>query len=378
MSRTRRFPAPISSPPSLSAGFDIRFMREALALAEKGRGWVAPNPLVGCVIVKDDRIIGRGYHRRYGACHAEVAALTEAGERARGATMYVTLQPCNHFGKTPPCTEAVIRAGIRRLVIAARDPNLKTKCEDGRQKLVTAGIEIATGIGETEALKQNEVYVHNLRHRRPFVVLKLAATLDAKIADFAGRSRWITSEASLDYVHRLRGEYAAILVGAGTVRKDNPSLTCRAPGMRNPLRVVLDPRLTVPASSRVFMPPGAVLLFHGSQAPPKSRRQFRSQDISIREIGLDRDGLLAWPEILDRLFQTGIASVLIEGGAKVAASALSAGIVNKLYLFLAPRILGQGISFSNELGPRPLSKAIAMKDWRSLRVGNDLLIEGYF
>ena len=219
-------------------------MREALALADKGRGMVAPNPLVGCVIVRDGGIVGRGYHRRYGAAHAEAAAIRDAGSAARGATMYVTLQPCNHYGHTPPCTNAILKAGIRRLVYAADDCNPKSNCSDGLARLRAGGIEVEGGIGRAEALRQNEVYFMNRKHQRPFVALKLAATLDAKIADFQGRSQWITSEEARAQVHRLRGEYAAILVGERTVQTDDPRLTGRTPGRRNPIRVILDARRT--------------------------------------------------------------------------------------------------------------------------------------
>lgn len=328
---------------------DERYMREALALAEQGRAQVAPNPVVGCIIIRAGKVVGRGWHREYGACHAEVAALTEAGPRSRGATMYVTLQPCNHYGKTPPCTSAVIRSGIRRLVIAAVDPNPKTCCDDGLRRICAAGIEVESGVLAAEAERQNEFYFHNLRQGRPFVALKLAATLDGRIADSTGKSQWITSEAARDYARHLRGRYQAILVGAGTVRADNPRLTCRIPGRRNPVRVILAGRRKLPGKSRVFTGPGRTLVIPGLR--------------------------LSWPSILDRLYRSGISSVLVEGGARVAASALDAGIVDKLYYFIAPRILGPGLAPSDHLRPRGLEAAIQLKDWRVIPVGPDLLIE---
>lgn len=352
-------------------------MSEAIALAEKGRGLTTPNPVVGCLIVKDGKVVGRGYHKRYGACHAEVAAITDAGRRARGGTMYVTLQPCNHFGKTPPCTDAVIRSGVKRLVIAAPDPNPKTKCDEGMNKLRAAGIKVKFGVCAAQALRQNEVYFFNVAHALPFVALKLASTLDAKIADFQEHSQWITGEEARERVHVLRGQYAAILVGSRTVQTDNPRLTCRMPGRRSPLRIVLDPELVLPLTAHVFRQSGKTVVFCAPNARPERRKAFLKKGITLYEAGQTPDGLLDWHAILSQLYAQDIASVMVEGGARVAASALSAGIVNKLYLFLAPLILGGGISYSEELRPRKLEHAIKLKEWHTTQVGNDLLIEAY-
>jgi len=363
--------------PISQSEIDLQYMQEALALAEEGRGRVAPNPLVGSVLVKDGRIVGRGYHRRYGARHAEVEAIADAGRLAKGATMYVTLQPCNHFGKTPPCVDAILNAGIRRIVIAAEDPNPKSKCDDGLRRLKEAGVKVKTGVARTQAMKQNEVHLHNVKYQRPFVALKLAATLDAKIADFQGKSQWITSEPSRDYVHRLRGEFASILVGSRTVQTDNPRLTCRVRGRKNPLRVVLDPDLSLPTKALVFNQPGRVIVFTSRKAVAARKKPFERKHIDVIEVDEDHDGLLIWTQVLDHLYQQEIASVLVEGGSRVAASALQAGIVNKVYLFLAPMILGGGITYSDELVPRRLEQAIRLKDWISTPIGDDLLIEGY-
>ncbi|MEO0108219.1 MAG: bifunctional diaminohydroxyphosphoribosylaminopyrimidine deaminase/5-amino-6-(5-phosphoribosylamino)uracil reductase RibD, partial [candidate division WOR-3 bacterium] len=227
-------------------------MRQALALAERGLGRVAPNPLVGCVLVKDGTIVGQGYHRRYGGRHAEVEALAAAGQKACGATMYVTLQPCNHVGKTPPCTDAIIAAGVKRVVFATCDPNPGSDCKRGTDKLVDSGIEVSVGICRDEAERLNDIYFHRLRTSRPFVALKLAATLDGKIADFQGRSQWITSDEARQEVHRLRSAYDAILVGSRTVETDDPRLTSRVPGCRSPVRLVLDADLSLSPRAQVL------------------------------------------------------------------------------------------------------------------------------
>jgi diaminohydroxyphosphoribosylaminopyrimidine deaminase/5-amino-6-(5-phosphoribosylamino)uracil reductase len=357
---------------------DEQFMSEAIALAEKGRGLTAPNPVVGCVIVRDGKIVGRGYHRRYGACHAETAAIDDAGRKARGGTLYVTLQPCNHFGKTPPCTDAVVKSGVKRVVIAARDPNPKTKCDEGLNKLRKAGIKVEFGVNAAQAERQNEVYFFNLAEHRPFVALKLASTLDAKIADFQEHSQWITGDESRELVHRLRSQHAAILVGSRTVQTDDPRLTSRLPGKRpQPLRVVLAPELDLPLTASVFKQRGEAIVFCAPDARPERRRAFEKKGIRLFEAGRTSDGLLDWKGILGQLYAQDITSVLVEGGARVAASALSAGIVNKLYLFLAPMILGGGISYAEELRPRKLEQAIRFKEWHTTQVGNDLLIEAY-
>jgi len=356
---------------------DLRFMREALAIAENGRGFVSPNPVVGCVIVRRGKVVGRGYHARYGECHAEVAAVARAGRRARGGTMYVTLQPCNHFGKTPPCTDAVIRSGIGRLVIAAMDPNPKTMCDDGLLKIRAAGITVTTGVCAAEALRQNEFYFHSLKHHRPFAALKLAATLDGMIADAQGRSKWITGPEARARVQLLRAKYDAVLVGAGTVQADNPRLNCRTSGERHPTRVVLDHSLSISPRSRLLSCPGRTIVFCSARVPVRKRQRLgtdRVEVIPVREQKRDRQ---FWHEVLAALMERRIASVLVEGGAEVAASVLKARMVSKLYLFLAPRILGSGKSFSAGLGATNLNQAISLREWQTEPVGSDLLVTGY-
>jgi diaminohydroxyphosphoribosylaminopyrimidine deaminase/5-amino-6-(5-phosphoribosylamino)uracil reductase len=356
---------------------DLGFMREALALAEKGRGFVSPNPVVGCVIVRRGKVVGRGCHARYGDCHAEVAAIARAGKRARGGTMYVTLQPCNHFGKTPPCADAVIRSGIKRLVIAALDPNPKTMCDAGLMRIRDAGIRVLTGVCETEALRQNEVYFHNLRFQRPFVALKLAATLDGMIADAKGRSKWITGPEAHARVQLLRAEYDAVLVGAGTVRADNPRLTCRIAGKRHPVRIVLDHSLDISPRSRLLSCPGRTIVFCSERAPARNRRRLNSDKVEVIPVREQKRDRQFWQEVLAALMERRIASVLVEGGAEVAASAMKARRVSKLYLFLAPRILGSGKSFSSGLGATNLNHAIPVREWQTEPVGGDLLVTGY-
>lgn len=352
-------------------------MLQALALAEKGRGFVSPNPVVGCVIVNRGKVVGRGLHARYGECHAEVAAIGRAGRRARGGTMYVTLQPCNHFGRTPPCTDAVIGSGVKRLVIAALDPNPKTMCDHGLMKIRAAGIRVKTGVCETEALRQNEFYFHGLKFHRPFVALKLAATLDGMIADVRGRSKWITGPESRAYGQSLRAKYDAVLVGAGTVAADNPRLTCRLPGKRHPVRAVLDHSLDISPRSRLLSGPGRTVVFCSRQVPEQKRRRLASSKVQVVPVNEEKRDAQFWRELLQVLRQQGITSVLVEGGAEVAASALKARVVSKMYLFLAPRILGRGKSFTTGLGETPLNKAIPLRELQAAPVGGDLLVQGY-
>jgi diaminohydroxyphosphoribosylaminopyrimidine deaminase/5-amino-6-(5-phosphoribosylamino)uracil reductase len=355
---------------------DHRYMCEALSLAEKGRGFVSPNPMVGCVIIKDAHIVGRGYHRRCGACHAEVAALTEAGEAARGATMYVTLQPCNHYGKTPPCTSAVIESGVRRLVIAAKDPNPKTKCRDGLARLRSAKIEVQFGVCAQEAERQNEVYFHNLKYERPFVALKLATTLDGRIADLHYRSKWISGPEAREFAHHLRAEYDAILVGSNTIDYDDPRLTCRLEGRRNPVRVVLASTMKLGTRSAVFNQPGRTIVLCAPGPSEKHQARYRAKGIEFHEVS-SRGRILDWPSVLEFLWNQGITSVLIEGGGLVATTALLAEVVNKLYFFVAPKILGQGRSYFEPPEMRALGQALELREWRPVPVGRDILIEAY-
>jgi len=360
---------------------DQHYMELALELAARGRGYTSPNPMVGAVVVKNGRIVGKGFHEAAGKPHAEVNAINDAGDDAGGAVIYVTLEPCNHTGRTPPCTEKIIRAGIRRVVTAMEDPNPSVR-GGGIARLMSAGIEVTTGVCEDKARKLNEVFVKFVTTGRPFVLLKCAATLDGRIATRTGDSKWVTGPAARAYVHRLRHEYDGILVGIGTVKSDNPSLTARIEGQitRDPIRIILDTRLSIPQSSLVLNlnSDSPTLLVTGSNLSPVQSSQMKKKGVRIiecptQEFGIDLNALM------ERLGKLGITSVLIEGGSRAAASALNAGIVDKVAFFYAPKILGgdDGAPMCRGTGPELMNQSIQIRDIRIQRFEDDILVEGY-
>ncbi len=308
---------------------DEEYMRMALELAELGRGFVSPNPLVGAVVVRDGRVVGVGYHRRYGEEHAEVRAIGDAGKSARGSTLYVTLEPHNFHGKQPPCTEAIIEAGIRRVVVGALDPNPRVRGK-GIKRLREAGIEVKVGVLEGEVRRQNEVFFTFHEKGRPFVALKMAITLDGRIADWEGRARWITGEEARRRVHLLRSYYDAVLVGAGTVRADDPLLTVRHTFTeRQPLRVVLTRSGDLPCNARIF-----------SGDPPTLVLYVRRPDCDLPDgvEGVRFSGDIR--EALSILKGRGITSVLVEGGGQVFTAFLRSSLADKVFVFVSPKFLG--------------------------------------
>lgn len=354
---------------------DERFMREALELAGRGRGRVSPNPMVGAVLVRQGRVVGRGWHRRFGSAHAEVEAIRDAGGSARGAVLYVTMEPCCFQGKTPACTDAIGRAGIRLVEAAVRDPNPRVRGQ-GLRCLRALGIKTRLGLLRNEARRLNEAYFTFVQKRRPFVVLKVAATLDGMIADRWSRSRWLTGPAARQLGQALRQSADAIVVGAGTVRADDPRLTCRMAKGRRLVRVILDTELAVSPGSRVFREPGPVLVLAGFRHEARAARLER-QGAEVVALGSNAGGLLSWPRILGCLYRRGLATVLVEGGATVASSALDAGVVDKVCAFHAPLILGPGRSFTQEMRARPLGRAIRLSRVEHRSIGPDVLTEGY-
>jgi diaminohydroxyphosphoribosylaminopyrimidine deaminase/5-amino-6-(5-phosphoribosylamino)uracil reductase len=355
-------------------------MQRSLALAKKGIGLVSPNPLVGCVIVKADRVVGEGYHRHFGGPHAEVYALAQAGTQAQGATLYVSLEPCCHVGKTPPCVDAVIEAGIRRVVIAVADPN-PLVAGGGIDRLRTAGVEVTLGVCETEASQLNESFFHYIRTHRPFITLKCAITLDGKIATRTGDSRWITGTAAREEVHRMRHATDAILVGLGTVLQDDPLLTTRLPQGHgvNPLRIVVDSALQLPLTAQVatVAPDRRTLVATTERAPASKQRQLETQGVEILR-------LPAYDEQVDieALFRVlgirGIASVLVEGGAALSATLLRRHLVDKVTLFVAPKIIGgDGISVIAACGVETIAQAIQLRELTSRLVGADVMLTAY-
>ncbi len=362
------------------------YMKMALALAEKGRGFTSPNPMVGAVVVKDGRVVGKGWHQMAGGPHAEVHAINDAGTAARDAVIYVTLEPCNHFGRTPPCTHKILEAGIRHVVVAMEDPNPGVS-GGGMQFLESSGIQVTCGICEDEARRLNESFVKFVRTRRPFVVLKCAATLDGRIASRTGDSKWVTNDKSRRFVHQIRHAVDGIMVGIGTVNSDNPSLTTRLEHMEghDPVRIVLDTHLSIDEDARLFQldsPADTLIicknaaLMNSAQAAKKDR--LLNRGIQIIETGL-KNNYLDLDGLMEYLGQWGITSLLIEGGSRVIASALAAKIVDKICFFYAPKILGgdDGLPICRGPGPDLMQDCLGVENIHVRRFDDDIMIEGY-
>ena len=356
---------------------DIEYIREALRFAANARGRTSPNPLVGAVIVKDGRIVAEGWHRQAGTPHAEVHALNMAGDLAKGATLYVTLEPCSHFGKTPPCANAIAEAGIKRVVAAMSDPNPKVAGR-GFQILKDAGIEVEVGILEEEARKLNEVFIKWVTSGKPFVTLKTAMSLDGKIATATGQSKWITSEDSRRRVHELRDINDAIMVGIETVLKDNPILTTRIDNGKNPIRIVVDSKARTPLASNIVTNHQAKTIIAVTENAPIER--VNALEKSGIEVIFAGDGERVDLNILmNELAKREITSVLLEGGGTLNFGMLEAGLVDKVYAFIAPKIIGgrsaltpvEGNGFEN------LNNAINIKDISIEKIDGDILITGY-
>lgn len=354
---------------------DAAFMRQAIALARRGLGRTSPNPPVGAVVVAGGRVVGRGWHRRAGAPHAEAAALRAAGERARGATLYVTLEPCNHHGRTPPCADAVLAAGVRRVVFGARDPNPHVR-GGGAARLRRAGIEVVGGVEGAACEELIAGFSSLVRRGRPLVILKLAATLDGRIATRTGASRWITGPAARQLVHRLRNECDAVMVGAGTVLADDPQLTCRLRGGRDPLRVIVDGRLRIPLTARVLTKEAApATLVATVTTEGRKLAALRARGATVLALP-GRDGRLSLRRLLRELGARGISSVLLEGGGTLAAEALRARVVDRLLLFLAPTLIGgDGRPMLASLGVRTLAAAPRLRVTDVQAVGRDWLVQ---
>ncbi|NLW25443.1 MAG: bifunctional diaminohydroxyphosphoribosylaminopyrimidine deaminase/5-amino-6-(5-phosphoribosylamino)uracil reductase RibD [Clostridia bacterium] len=359
---------------------DENYMRLALELAEKARGRTSPNPMVGAVIVKDGQIVGKGYHLKAGTFHAEIHALREAGEKAKGATMYVNLEPCSHFGRTPPCTDAIINAGISRVFVAMEDPNPLVGGR-GIKKLAEAGIEVKVGLLEEEAKKLNEIFIKYITTKTPFVLLKMAMTLDGKIASRTGHSKWITGEAAREKVHYLRNYYDAVLVGVNTVFKDNPSLTCRILAGRDPIRIILDSRARTPVEAQVIIQDSAAptYIVVTDRAPYDRVESLRATKARVIQVPADEQGRVSLKDLMVKLGEMEITGVLVEGGAEVAASFLEAGLVDKMLTFISPKIVGGRTAPGpvGGLGRERVDQAIKLSHLTFGSVGGDFFIEGY-
>ncbi len=356
-------------------------MEHALRLGAKARGRTSPNPLVGAVIVKNGEIVGEGYHQKAGEAHAEIHALNQARGLAEGATMYVTLEPCCHWGRTPPCTEALIRAKLANVFVAMEDPNPQV-AGNGIRQLRAAGIRVESGLCESEARQLNEIFIKYITTGYPFVILKSATSLDGKIATASGESQWITSHASRRRGHDIRAQVDAILVGIGTVLQDNPSLTVRLPGQENkdPMRIVVDSHGRTPLDAKIFNPDsnaGTLIAVTGN-TPSEKIEALKSAGAELLIIK-ENEGRVCLKELMRELGRKEITSVLIEGGGEINAAALQGGIVDKLVLFLAPKLIG-GTDAPGPIGGAGvtrLAEAFELCDVKITQIDTDLLIEGY-
>jgi diaminohydroxyphosphoribosylaminopyrimidine deaminase / 5-amino-6-(5-phosphoribosylamino)uracil reductase len=358
---------------------DEFFMKIALRLARKGRGCVSPNPLVGAVIVKDGRIIGSGYHKRYGDHHAEVNAINNAHEDIAGATLYVTLEPCCHEGKTPPCVGSIVQSKLGRVVIGAVDSNPLVSCR-GLNYLQSMGIEVKAGVLEDECRRINETFFHYMETGRPFITIKYAQTLDGRIATATGQSQWISSEQARKFVHKLRAEHDAVLVGAGTVIKDNPELTCRLVRGRNPLRVIVDANLRIPEKSKILKTSdqARTLIATTENADRSLLKKIARAGVEIVTVDADKNGYVDLEKLLKILAHRGISSILAEGGAQIITSILKGDLANRLITVIAPKIIGKGIEAIGDLQIRDLKSAKQLSVETVKRIGPDVMIDSRF
>jgi diaminohydroxyphosphoribosylaminopyrimidine deaminase/5-amino-6-(5-phosphoribosylamino)uracil reductase len=354
--------------------FDSRMMLRCVELARTALGRTSPNPLVGAVVVQDGKIVGEGFHPRAGEPHAEVFALRAAGDRARGGTIYVSLEPCNHYGRTPPCSEGLINAGVSKVVVGMVDPNPLVS-GGGIARLRAAGIEVVVGVEEAACQRLNEGFIHRILYKRPLGILKYAMTLDGKIATTGGHSAWVTNQDARTEVHRLRAACDAVIVGGNTVRQDNPYLTSHQVEVHNPLRVVMSRSLNLPEQARLWdthVAPTLVLTEVGSSQP--FQKMLRSKGVEVVEFAS-----LTPEQVMAHLYERGFCSVLWECGGILAASAIAQGAVQKIMAFIAPKIIGGDYAPTpvGDLGLTNMTEALALErvTWRI--VGSDCLVEGY-
>ncbi|NTW71433.1 MAG: bifunctional diaminohydroxyphosphoribosylaminopyrimidine deaminase/5-amino-6-(5-phosphoribosylamino)uracil reductase RibD [Eubacteriaceae bacterium] len=355
-------------------------MKRALELAEKGEGCVNPNPLVGAVVVKNGKIIGEGYHEYCGGAHAEINAFRDAGRDLAGSTLYVTLEPCSHHGRTPPCAEAIVKNKIAEVVIGMKDPNPLVS-GSGIKILSDNGIKVRIGVLEEEARRLNEIFIKFITWKRPFCLMKTAMTLDGKIATETGESRWISNEQSRAYVHEIRNKYAAIMVGIGTVLKDDPSLTCRqGEDEKEPVRIIIDSNLRIPLTAKVLncRTPSKTIIAAVEGTDPEGIKRIEEKGAKVM-LTPPIDGRVDFPFLMDLLGKENIDSILLEGGAELNYSALKSGIVDKVISFIAPKIIG-GRNAPTPVGGkgvRNLQEAFMFENIKVKSFGDDVMIEGY-
>lgn len=358
--------------------YDEKYMRLAMQLAGNAIGRTSPNPLVGAVIVKDNRVVGCGWHRKAGTPHAEVHALNQAGELAQGADVYVTLEPCAHYGKTPPCAKALVEAKVKNVYGGLLDVNPKVAGK-GFKILEDAGIHVEYGFLQDELRKQNEVFFKWIEHKKPFVVLKAAMTLDGKIATATGQSKWITNETSRAYGYKLRDIYDGIMVGINTVIEDNPMLTSRVDGGKNPIRIVVDSSLKIDINANVVQDKSAKTIIATTDKADKDKiLKLQAQDVDVIVVDKDENDKVDIEKLLDILGQQNICSILVEGGATLSGSFVAKKLVDKVYFFIAPKIIGGKEAKTPVAGTGILNlqEALALKDIQIEKLEEDILIIG--
>lgn len=358
--------------------YDEKYMRLAMQLAGNAIGRTSPNPLVGAVIVKDNRVVGCGWHRKAGTPHAEVHALNQAGELAQGADVYVTLEPCAHYGKTPPCAKALVEAKVKNVYGGLLDVNPKVAGK-GFKILEDAGIHVEYGFLQDELRKQNEVFFKWIEHKKPFVVLKVAMTLDGKIATATGQSKWITNETSRAYGYKLRDIYDGIMVGINTVIEDNPMLTARVDGGKNPIRIVVDSSLKIDINANVVQDKSAKTIIATTDKADKDKiLKLQAQDVDVIVVDKDENDKVDIEKLLDILGQQNICSILVEGGATLSGSFVARKLVDKVYFFIAPKIVGGKEAKTPVAGTGILNlqEALALKDIQIEKLEEDILIIG--
>ena len=352
-------------------------MREALRIAHHAEGRTSPNPLVGAVVVRDGKIVAQGWHRKAGTPHAEIHALNMAGELARGATLYVTLEPCSHFGRTPPCARAIVDAGIKKVVAAMSDPNPKVAGR-GFEILRSAGVEVEVGLLEAEAHKLNEIFIKWVTKNLPFVTLKFACSLDGKIATASGESQWISCEASRKFTHHLRDINDAILIGVGTILADNPSLTTRLVEGKNPIRVIVDSKARTPLNSKVVTDKSARTIVAVTENVPLEKISAL-KNLGVEIITAGNAERVDLKILMCELAAQEITSVLVEGGGTIHFSMLKENLVDKVLAFVAPKIIGgqNSLTAVEGAGFVKLSDAVKLKNFTAQNLGDDILISGY-
>lgn len=359
------------------SGIDEKIMQRALLLARKGVGRTAPNPAVGCIIVRDGEIVGEGWHKKAGTPHAEIHALNQAGDSARGADLYVTLEPCSHFGKTPPCADALIAAGVARVFVGMIDPNPQVS-GTGIAKLRAAKITVTSGLLERECRELNRPFIKQVTTGLPYVTLKSAMTLDGKTAGLSGDSKWITSEPSRRLVHRLRATVDAVMTGSGTLLADDPQLTVRMAKGKNPLRVVVDSNLQTPVTSRLMDEAHCIPVIIAAISGDAAKIEALTARGAEVLLCAGRDGAVDLNDLLRKLAARGIQSILLEAGERLCGEMLRSNLIDRFLLFYAPKILGgSGRGLFSGVGASFMSDALPLSIRKITKVGSDILIEAY-